>query len=165
MPSEAVGLRRTTTHACRLGAAALLGLIAGADRAEAIDAFFPTFGNNGYDVKHYAVNLDVDARRHRLSGRAVLTVRATKELASFALDLSGLDVTGVRIDGVPARFGREVGKLRVRPAAPIAQGRKFTVVIAYRGAPATIPDPDGRRSVIDSGSRLVQLPDELLRRE
>lgn len=141
MRFEATGLRRTAAHASRLTAAALLGLIVGADRAQAIDPFFPTFGNNGYDVKHYAVNLDVDARRHRLSGRAVLTVRATKELASFTLDLSGLEVTGVRIDGATARFGREVGKLRVRPAAPIAKGRKFTVVIAYRGAPATIPDP------------------------
>ena len=33
---------------------------------------------------------------HRLSGRAVLTVKAEAELAKFALDLSGLEVTRVR---------------------------------------------------------------------
>ena len=118
-----------------------MGLSVGVDRAQAIDAFFPTFGNNGYDVQHYAVNLDVDGSRHRIDGRAVLTVRATSPLSGFTLDLSGLEVTGVRVDGVAARFSREPGKLRVRPAVAIAKGTKFTVAIAYRGIPATIPDP------------------------
>lgn len=129
------------TRALRLTAATLLALAAASPQAHAIDPFFPTFGNDGYDVKHYAVTLDVDGRTHRLAGTAVLTIKAEALLKSFTLDLSGLEVTGVRVDGVAAKFERTPGKLAVQPATPIGKGRQFTLAVAYNGVPATIDDP------------------------
>ncbi|MFO1074112.1 MAG: M1 family metallopeptidase [Geminicoccaceae bacterium] len=122
---------------------ALAGLGAGlaSGPARAVDPFFPGFGNAGYDVEHYALDLEVDAARHRLKGYAELTVRATAPLAGFSLDLRGLAVDVVRIDGVPAAFTLAGGKLRIRPAAPIAQGHRFVVAVAYRGRPQGIDDP------------------------
>jgi aminopeptidase N len=134
--------------------AIVLGLSAGSARALGADAFFPEFGNDGYDVRHYALDLDVDARRHRIEGRAVLTVQATAALPTFALDLRGLTVDSVKVDGAAAGFTREAGKLRIRPPAPIGAGRTFRVAIAYGGSPASIADPTatiGRLGWVNAG--------------
>lgn len=119
----------------------LASLLGGASAAHAIDEFFPGFGNNGYDVRHYNLRLDVDPAARRVEAQAVLTVRATRDLQAFALDLSGLEVTAVAVDGAPARFARDGGKLRVRPAAAIAERARFVVTVAYRGVPDALDDP------------------------
>ena len=132
----------------------------------------PRFGNDGYDVRHYAVTLDVDGGTHRLSGRAVLTVKAEAELAKFALDLSGLEVTAVRVNGVPATYDRAPGKLRVKPVKPFGKGSVFSVDVAYRGAPGTsttrpstrrrhirnLAGPTGTRRPTSSASRSAPAP-------
>jgi aminopeptidase N len=134
------GARATIAKARLAVLAAFMAATAGAP-AHAIDEFFPEFGNNGYDVQRYDLDLDVDQERHYLDGEALLTIRATSNLREFSLDLSGLEVTQVKVDGVAARFSQDPGKLRVRPASAVAKGRKFTVWVAYGGVPRPIPDP------------------------
>ena len=126
----------------RHGAAAAL-LLTGLVHAPAwaIDDFFPTFGNLGIDVRHYALRLDVKGKARELAGRATIDITATRRLAKFSLDLSNLTVTKVTIDGVAARFVQTPGKLTITPAAAIAKGERFTATIVYGGVPATIPDP------------------------
>jgi aminopeptidase N len=121
--------------------AASLGWIAQIGPARAIDAFFPTFGNRGIDVRHYAVKLDVDAKSHCIDGQAVLEITATEKLDSFSLDLSRLQVSRVKIDGVDARWRQEPGKLVIAPAKAIAKGKRFALQVAYGGFPKPIPDP------------------------
>jgi aminopeptidase N len=120
-----------------------LGLaLSGASAAYAIDDFFPDFGNNGYDVQHYDLTLAIDPEEHRIeAGKAVLTVRSTAKLASFTLDLAGLEVSRVAVDGTGALFSREEGKLRIQPARQIAKGKRFTVEVDYAGEPEGINDP------------------------
>ena len=127
----------------RLALPLSLGLaFSGGHAAHAIDDFFPGFGNDGYDVQRYDLALRIDADEHRIEdGRAVLTIRATTDLTAFALDLSGLEVTRVLVDGAAALFTRDEGKLRVRLAKRIAKGARFTVEVGYRGKPAAIDDP------------------------
>lgn len=120
---------------------ALAGLGLAAGQAHAADDFFPSFGSDRYDVQHYDLDLDVVHREHRLTGEAVLTIRALARLETFALDLRGLAVDSVRVDGVRARFAHEGGKLRIRPAVPIANGSRFTLVVRYHGRPRGIDDP------------------------
>ena len=108
----------------RVALAATFALAAAAVDARAADDFFPTFGNDRLDVRHYELQLDVDAARHALAGLAVLDVRAKARLESFTLDLSGLTVDSVRVDGVTARFARRPGKLEVRPATALAADRE-----------------------------------------
>jgi aminopeptidase N len=106
------------------------------------DPFFPEFGNNGYDVQHYDLTLAIDPDEQRIeAGKAVLTVRATAKLASFTLDLAGLEVSRVAVDGTGALFSREDGKLRTQPAKQIAKGKRFTVEVDYAGEPEGIDDP------------------------
>ena len=120
-----------------------LGLaLANGHAAHAIDDFFPEFGNNGYDVQHYDLTLAIDPDEQRIeTGKAVLTVRATARLASFTLDLAGLEVSRVAVDGTGALFSREDGKLRIQPAKQIAKGKRFTVEVDYAGEPEGIDDP------------------------
>lgn len=107
------------------------------------DPLFPELGNGGYQVEHYALGLDYDVSRARLNARARITARAEHQLASFTLDLHGLKVRDVRVNGKTARFTRDGDELRVRPATALKKGRTFRTTVIYGGRPKAITDPDG----------------------
>ncbi|MDC2952483.1 M1 family metallopeptidase [Streptomyces heilongjiangensis] len=119
------------------------------------DPYFPKLGNGGYDVTHYALTLDVDIdpdaergedredREDHIDGRAVVTARAEQDLSSFDLDLKGMDVASVTVDGTGARFERAGQELIVRPAHTLRKGSTFRTTVRYSGEPRTITDPDG----------------------
>ncbi|GGU20165.1 M1 family metallopeptidase [Streptomyces daghestanicus] len=107
------------------------------------DPYFPKAGNGGYDVTHYDLDLAYDPARHRLAGTATVTARATEDLSAFDLDLKGLDVGAVTVDGRAARFNRAGQELTVRPPDDLDDGDTFRVAVRYSGAPETITDPDG----------------------
>lgn len=128
----------------------------GGPRAGALeigDPYFAGAGNGGYDVEHYELVLDVELDSDALTGQASLRARALEELASFSLDLYGLEVTRVTVDGTEARFERNAPvpgprgeparptELLVEPARPLARGAAFTVAIDYGGEPGPRPDP------------------------
>ncbi|MEZ3177155.1 M1 family metallopeptidase [Streptomyces pimonensis] len=105
------------------------------------DPYFPKAGNGGYDVRHYALDLAYDPRAHRLTGTATITARAKEGLSALNLDLEGLDVEEVTVDGVAARWSRAGQELTVRPREPVEGD--FRVTVRYGGAPLTLTDPDG----------------------
>ncbi|BFO22604.1 hypothetical protein SHKM778_89920 [Streptomyces sp. KM77-8] len=105
------------------------------------DPYFPKAGNGGYDVRHYALDLAYDPGTHRLTGTATITARATRELPALNLDLEGLDVEEVAVDGDPARWSRDGQELTVRPREAVDGA--FRVTVRYAGAPETVTDPDG----------------------
>ncbi|CAM5382321.1 M1 family metallopeptidase [Streptomyces griseomycini] len=107
------------------------------------DPYFPKAGNGGYDVVHYALDLAYDPGAHRLTGTATLTARATRDLSAFNLDLEGLDVGEVTVDGAAARRHRAGQELTVRPRDGLDRGARFRVTVRYSGAPVTVTDPDG----------------------
>ncbi|MGV9354337.1 M1 family metallopeptidase [Streptomyces misionensis] len=107
------------------------------------DPYFPRAGNGGYDVDHYALALDYTPATRRLTGIAVITARATKDLSAFDLDLSGLRVDSVGVDGRDARFNRAGQKLTVRPHDDLREGHTFRTTVRYSGVPRTLTDPDG----------------------
>ncbi|MFG1806684.1 M1 family metallopeptidase [Streptomyces sp. NPDC049040] len=107
------------------------------------DRLFPHAGNGGYDVTRYGLDLSYDPGSGRLSGTAVITATATQDLGSFDLDLAGLTVTRVAVDGRPARTGRSGTELSVRPAGTLRRGARFETTVAYAGVPRLLTDPDG----------------------
>ncbi|MEU0969155.1 M1 family metallopeptidase [Streptomyces sp. NPDC005917] len=111
--------------------------------AGAGDPYFPLSGNGGYHVGHYDLTLRYDTSSRHLDGKAVLTARATQKLTRFDLDLSGLKVTRVTVDGRTARVGRNGQELVVTPAHALAKGREFRVAVTYNGTPKAVTDPDG----------------------
>src|ERR1700712_3244733 len=125
--------------------ALLGGTIASAAEApeRPTEPFFPRSGNRGYDVKHYDVSLGYQPRSGQLTARDVVEARATSGLRKFSLDLGGLKVTSVSVDGEAAKFSRGKGKVKIVPATPIAKGERFTVELRYQGLPRKVTDPDG----------------------
>ncbi|HVV18407.1 MAG TPA: M1 family peptidase, partial [Pseudonocardiaceae bacterium] len=109
----------------------------GADRSG--DSYLPQHGNGGYRVRHYDLELDYRISANRLSGRAVITAVATQALGRFSLDLAGLRVRGVLVNGRRARYTHQAGKLRIQPAAALSAGTEFTVDVRYAGNPAPVP--------------------------
>jgi len=107
------------------------------------DPFFPHSGNFGYDVKHYDVTLRYEPPTGMLTARDEIEARATSKLSEFSLDLVGLKVTSVSVDGEPARYTRGKQKVNVIPAKPVAKGNGFSVEVDYQGVPRKVVDPDG----------------------
>jgi aminopeptidase N len=102
------------------------------------DPYYPTYGNGGYDVSHYDLNLDYQPATDRLSGTTTITATATQGLTSFDLDFA-LTVSRVTVDGRPAAFATSgEQELVITPARPIAKGHRITVAVTYSGIPSTV---------------------------
>ncbi|MHA6760310.1 M1 family metallopeptidase [Streptacidiphilus sp. PAMC 29251] len=107
------------------------------------DPYFPQSGDGGYHVVHYGLSLGYTPATKQLAATAVLTSTATQDLSSFDLDLSGLTVSKVVVDGVRAQFSRSGVKLQITPAHPLPDGSYFSTTVTYAGVPADVTDPDG----------------------
>ncbi|MBB6345025.1 M1 family metallopeptidase [Nonomuraea muscovyensis] len=104
------------------------------------DRDFPLDGNGGYDVTHYGLALGYTPATKRLDGVTTIRARALQRLSRFNLDLSGLQVSEVSVDGTRATYSRQGDELTVVPAAVLASGARFTVRVAYGGEPRPITD-------------------------
>lgn len=105
------------------------------------DSFYPKLGNPGYDVFHYEIELDVDPSANSISAVTAITAQATEDLETFNLDLSGLEVHSVTVDGADAEFSRSGHELTVQPASLLAATSQFAVEVVYSGFPEAAPDP------------------------
>ncbi|MEU8568267.1 M1 family metallopeptidase [Streptomyces pathocidini] len=120
-----------------VGARARIGAAGAGDR------LFPALGNGGYDVAHYDLTLHYVPETNHLSGTAIITARATQNLARFNLDFAGLTVRRATVNGVDARFAREENELTLTPAKTVEDGETFQATVAYSGTPRMIEDADG----------------------
>ncbi|WP_420445040.1 M1 family metallopeptidase [Candidatus Poriferisodalis sp.] len=105
------------------------------------DSFYPWLGNGGYDVTHYDLELDVNPVANTIDAAASLRAIATEELQEFNLDLSGLKVSAVTVNGAAAEFSRYKTELVIRPAEPIPASTEFVAEVAYSGSPEPVVDP------------------------
>ncbi|MCF6524064.1 M1 family metallopeptidase [Streptomyces sp. JJ36] len=113
------------------------------------DSLLPDAGNGGYDALHYTLDLTVDPDAAKpLTGTATLRARATQDLSRFNLDLSGLTVSRVTVDGRKAGHRHRGTELTVTPGRALAKDREFEVVVRYGGDPESVP---GAASGSDDG--------------
>ncbi|GLY23260.1 M1 family metallopeptidase [Micromonospora sp. NBRC 101691] len=99
------------------------------------DAYFPNYGNGGYDVREYAVKVRYDPAQDRLAGVVTVRATATVDLSRLNLDLAGLTVRAVSVDGAPAAHTHRGAELTVVPAAGLPAGNGFEVEVRYDGKP------------------------------
>jgi aminopeptidase N len=99
------------------------------------DAYVPERGNEGYDVTGYELDLDYRVTSNLLTGRARVTAEAVTALRRLSLDLVGMRVEKVAVDGRPARWSHRRGKVSITPASGIDEGAAFAVDVRYSGNP------------------------------
>ena len=103
------------------------------------DSLFPRIGNRGYNVRHYSIKLTYESSGS-IRATTTITAIASKRLSSFSLDLEGLTVGRVVVDGRTAAYNHLGAKLVVTPRTPVT-GR-FIVAVSYAGTPKPHIDPD-----------------------
>jgi aminopeptidase N len=125
------------------------------------DAYFPYAGNGGYDVQHYDLDITYTPPPAvpaplvgQFEGVATIDLVATQDLDAFNLDLRGMEVESVTIDGkmlrelrTPGQRGRVDGpvwwheqddeqriwELTLQPRPKIKAGTSVEVVVEYGG--------------------------------
>ena len=127
------------------------------------DPYYPDDGNGGYDALGYQVDATYDPPSGHLDGDTTVTAKATQDLSRFDLDLRGLDVHSVEVDGKPAKFTREKAfELVVTPPAPIRAGTTFRTRVRYGGDPAKTShgggSENGWQHSADGGAFMVGEP-------
>ncbi|HEX3757319.1 MAG TPA: M1 family metallopeptidase [Kofleriaceae bacterium] len=107
------------------------------------DPLYPTLGNGGYEVEHYALHLRYETAdpAQPLDGTVRIHARATQSLSQFDLDFAGDSVGAVRVDGRRAAFRRDGEDLVITPDRPIRSGQRFVVTVAHFQATPLPPDP------------------------
>ena len=143
------GLTGATAVATALTTFALIG------PANAIDPYYPQFGNTGYDAIHYDLRLDVavppGSTTRAVAADCTMSAVATARLTEFSLDLAGLTVASVKVNGLSAAFAQNGAKLLVTPRRPIAEGQNFLVRVRYGGQPGNDGDGGGWTNTTDGG--------------
>ena len=128
------------------------------------DTFYPAFGNGGYDVDHYTLDLTVpDLATSVLQGEATIRATATQPLAQFNLDFLGFQIDLLTVNGQPAQFQRDGQEFAITPLQPLGLGESFEVVVRYSGEPPTLASQSGGDEVgwifYEGGSYVFSEPD------
>jgi aminopeptidase N len=142
-----------------------------AGAAGAGDAYFPYAGNGGYDVRHYDLKLRYTPPapapaplQGQLQGTATIDLVATQDLDRFNLDLRGMTVQSLTVNGkkatgiVPPAPGAEVDgaaywqvqddvqrqwELTVQPRPKPKAGDTVRLVVTYGGTTVRPTDVEG----------------------
>lgn len=102
---------------------------------ESGDSLLPRRGNGGYDVGHYDVDLRWLPAKERIVATTTVTAVATQDLSAFNLELEGLTVDAVTVDGHPAGVERSGFEMTLTPGSYVPAGTEFVTEVRYRGRP------------------------------
>ena len=113
----------------------------GADLGSIGDDFYPDLGNAGYDAQRYMLDLSADIANGTISATMTMQAFALQDLDAFNLDLQGLEVSNITVDGADAHYSRSGNELVIDPSNPLREGDGFTTVVSYGGTPEANPVP------------------------
>jgi aminopeptidase N len=103
------------------------------------DPYLPDSGDESYGVDHYDLVLTYRPSSNRLEGEATIEATAREPLGRVSLDLAGLTVTKVTVDGRRAKkYSQRKRKLLVTLTDPKAAGESIRLVISYAGSPRPV---------------------------
>ena len=116
----------------------------GRRQGDPADPYLPRHGHAGVHVTRYELELDYRVASNRLSARARLHATATRASSRFVLDLVGLRVSRITVNGRRVtRWSHRRGALSIVPDAPLAIGSSLVVDIEYGGHPRPTEGPWG----------------------
>lgn len=130
---DGLGLHNPGLHNSGLLAAAQVAAKAGSGIP---DPYYPLDGNLGYNVLGYDVQLAYTPASHSMQAKTTVSSIAMTGLKTFSLDLVGLTVDAVTVDGAAATFTRKQHhELIIRPTNAIPRHAHFSTVVTYHGQP------------------------------
>lgn len=105
------------------------------------DDYLSGHGDRTFSVRHYELALDYLVDRNRLSGTATLDVVVREPTRRLVLDLAGLKVDKVRVDGAALKRHSASGdRLVLQLADEAAEDDELTVAVRYAGYPKPVVD-------------------------
>jgi aminopeptidase N len=105
------------------------------------DPYLPGHGDPSWGAAHYALDLDYELVGNMLRAEAAIDAVAIEDLERVVLDLAGLDVTKVTVDGKPpARYVARSNRLVLTLKQPVAEGATFRIGVKYAGNPKPLID-------------------------
>lgn len=100
------------------------------------DSLYPQFGNGGYDVQSYVLDITIhDVATSDLTAVTTIQAKTTQELNSFNLDFIGFEITRIKVNDSDAEFERNGQELTITPSSPLENDQAFTVQVEYQGQP------------------------------
>ncbi len=106
------------------------------------DPYLPGHGDPAWKARHYDLALDYVVADNRLRGEARIGGTARRPLGRIVVDLAGLAVQKVTLDGrAPGKYAVRGDRLVVTPRSPLKAGDEFTLVVKYAGTPRPTMDP------------------------
>lgn len=101
-----------------------------------LDSYTPHSGSSAVHVGHYDLSLDYDIEPNTLRARAVLEARVLESCSALSLDLAGLTVDRVLVNGRSVSFEQAKSKLVVHAGDGFVAGESLTLEIHYAGTPS-----------------------------
>ena len=127
------------------------------------DSLFPGFGNGGYDVQHYTLDITVnDVSTSDLTATTTIAAKATQDLSSFNLDFIGFEISSIAINDQPADFDRDGQELTITPPTRLQADEAFTITVQYSGSPDNFNSQSPFQTgwvTFDGGSFVLSEPD------
>ncbi|GAA1465386.1 M1 family metallopeptidase [Microbacterium thalassium] len=99
------------------------------------DGYTPESGDASFDVESYDLDISYRVRTNRLDGHAIINAELTEPARSVTLDLVGLRVSKLSVDGMARSYSQDGRKVRVTLPKPMEAGERFSIDITYGGAP------------------------------
>jgi aminopeptidase len=103
--------------------------------AQVLDPYVPDRGDATYAVTHYDLDLDYKVSSNRLAGKAVLDIVARQEATRLHVDLVGLRISKVTLDGRPAKWVHRGPRVVIALPATLPEGTRARLAITYAGNP------------------------------
>lgn len=98
------------------------------------DPYFPGYGNGGYDVEHYLIDLDVDMDTNFIDARVLINAIATEDLNQLNLDFVGMTINEIIVNGQSSTYERSGSELII-DIVPIAKDQRLEIEVNYEGTP------------------------------
>jgi len=102
------------------------------------DSLFPTYGNSGFDVEKYLIDLTFDATERTIDATTTLTLIPEMALTSFNLEFIGFEIGQITINDTDAKWGRDGQELTIVAQSALEAGSAVDVAISYSGPPTTV---------------------------
>lgn len=100
-----------------------------------LDSYTPHSGTPGVRIEHYDLHLDYKILPNRLAGQAMLRGWMLEDARTIELDLIGLAVSRVLVNGRRHRFKQTRTKLVIKAIDRFVVDEKLALTIHYSGTP------------------------------